>query len=151
MSISEYTIRRPITTLMICASLIVLGAISLNRLPLEYAPTVSWPSMWISANYPSSSPGEVERAITMPMEEVLSTLSGIESMASWSRPNGTRLRVQFNHGTDMDVMSVQVRDRLDRIRNDLPEDLERIEVRRWSTDDWPIMDYSLTWKGVDID
>ena len=74
MKISEYAIRKPITTIMVAVSVLVLGVISLFRLPLEYAPDISWPSMYISFSYPSSSPGEIEREITRPIEEVMATL-----------------------------------------------------------------------------
>jgi HAE1 family hydrophobic/amphiphilic exporter-1 len=57
--------------------------------------------------------------------------------------------MEFNYGTNMDLVSIQVRDRLDQARTVLPDDVERIETRRWSSDDWEIMDYRVTWKGND--
>lgn len=151
MSISEYTVRSPITTIMVCLSLVVLGAISLTRVPLEYAPSLSWPSMYVEVDYPSSSPEEVERNISRPMEEVLATLPNVEAISSWSRDSGSRLRMEFAHGTDMDLMFIQVRDRLDQVRQILPDDVEHMEIRRWDTDDWPILDYSLAWRGDNVD
>ena len=63
MNISESSIRKPITTVMIALSVIVLGAISLGRLPLEYMPDLTFPAIYIEVSYPSSSPEEIERAI----------------------------------------------------------------------------------------
>ena len=149
MKISEYAIKKPITTVMITLSLIVLGVISLFRLPLEYAPDLSWPSIYVSVSYPSSSPEEIERTITRPIEEMMSTLSGVKSINSRSYGSRSRVRMEFDYGTDMDMVAIQVRDRLDQARALLPDDVERIETRRWSTDDWEIMDYRVTWKGKD--
>jgi HAE1 family hydrophobic/amphiphilic exporter-1 len=136
MSISEYAIRKPITAVMVTLSLVVLGIISLFRLPLAYAPDLSWPSMYISVSYPSSSPEEIERSITRPIEEMMSTLSGVKSLSSRSYGSRCWVRMEFDYGTDMDMVSIQVRDRLDQARILLPDDVERIETRRWSSDDW---------------
>jgi hydrophobic/amphiphilic exporter-1 (mainly G- bacteria), HAE1 family len=147
MTISEFSIHKPISTIMVALSFLVIGAISLTRLPLEYAPDLSWPTMYVNVSYPSSSPDEVQRAITRPVEEVMATLSGVKGISSRSYDSRSSIRLAFGFGTDMDMMSIQVRDRLDAVRGLLPDDIGRIETRRWSTDDWEILDYRLTWKG----
>lgn len=145
MKLSEYAIRKPITAVMIALSVIVLGAISLFRLPLMYAPNVSWPSMYINASYPSSSPEEIERGITRPIEEIMGTLSGVKALKSRSYDSRCWVRLEFGFGTDMDLVLVHVRDRLDQVKGQLPDDLERITIRRWNTEDWAILEYRLTW------
>ena len=145
MKLSEYAIRKPITAIMIALSVIVLGAISLFRLPLMYAPDLSWPSMYINASYPSSSPEEIERGITRPIEEIMGTLSGVKGITSRSYDSRCWIRLEFGFGVDMDLMSVHVRDRLDQVKGQLPDDLERISIRRWNTEDWAILEYQLTW------
>lgn len=149
MNLSENAIRKPITTVMCTLSLVVLGFISLFRIPLEYAPDLNWPSMYVSVDYPSSSPEEVERDITRPVEEVMATLSGVKAISSRSNGNRASVRLEFNYGTDMDLMAIRVRDRLDLVRPELPPDVEQIETRRWSSDDWEILDYRMTWLGED--
>ena len=149
MKLSEYAIRKPITTVMVAISVMVLGVISLFRLPLEYLPDFSWPAMYINVNYPSSSPGEIEREITRPIEEVLGTLSHVKALSSNSYDSRSSVRIEFDFGTDMDLMAVQVRDRLDQVRGDLPDDVEQIQIRRWNTEDLPILTYNLIWMGSD--
>ena len=149
MKISENSIKKPITTVMCTLSLIVLGFISLTRIPLEYLPDLNSPSLSVNIDYPSSSPEEVERDITRPVEEVMATLSGVKAISSRSYGNRSYVRMEFDHGKDMDLMAIRVRDRLDIVRPDLPEDVERIETRHWSSDDWEILDYRLTWLGED--
>ncbi|MCZ6632025.1 MAG: efflux RND transporter permease subunit [bacterium] len=149
MKLSQYAIQKPITTVMLTLSVLVMGAISLIRLPLEYAPDASWPSMYVEASYPSSSPEEIERSITRPVEEIMGTLPRIKSMRAQSSSSRASVRLEFDYGTDMDLMAVQVRDRLDQVRGRLPDDLEHIQISRWNLQDRPILYYLLSWQGDD--
>ena len=112
MKLSEYSIKKPITTIMITLSVMVMGLISLSRLPLEYLPSVSFPFLAVNISYPSSSPEEVDRLITRPVEETLATLSGVVSFSSRSSSTGSSIRMEFPFGADMDLVSIQIRDRL---------------------------------------
>jgi len=136
---------------MIALSVIVLGWISLFHLPLEYMPDLSFPSIYIEVNYPSSSPEEIERSISRPIEDVMGTLTGVKGLSSSSYGNRSSIRIEFDYGADMDMISVHVRDRLDQVKNLLPDDVERIEIRRWNFEDFPILEYSVTWAGDDAD
>ena len=149
MNISESSIRKPITTIMVALSVMVLGWISLSRLPLEYLPDLTFPSIYIEVSYPSSSPEEIERNISRPIEEVMGTLTGVKSLSSSSYGSRSSLRIEFDLDVDMDLASVHIRDRLDQVRNDLPDDVERIEIRRWNTEDFPILEYAVSWDGND--
>ncbi len=149
MKLSEYAINKPITAVMVALSLIVMGFISLFRLPLEYAPDLQYPRMYVSFSYPSSSPEEIEKKITKPIEEMLGTIPGVESLRARSYDSRGYVFMEFDYGTDMDLKSIQVRDRVDQVRNQLPEDLERIEMRRWDSSDWEILDYNMIWLGDD--
>lgn len=149
MKLSDQAIHKPITTIMIALSVLVLGAISVTRLPLAWAPDLTWPSMIIFVQYPSSSPEEVEREITQPLEEVMGTLAHVKSLSSQSSGSRCRLRLRFGYDTDMDLMAVHIRDRLDQVKELLPDDVERIEIRRWNTEDWPVLTYTMSWQGED--
>ncbi|MFT5365070.1 MAG: HAE1 family hydrophobic/amphiphilic exporter-1 [Candidatus Latescibacterota bacterium] len=147
MKMSEFAVKRPITTIMTVISIMVLGVISLFRLPLEYMPSITFPSMYISVNYPSSSPEEVARLIARPIEEMMGTLSDVKGISSTASGSSARIRLEFDMKADMDLVAVHVRDRLDQVRNLLPDDVDRIEIRRWNSEDFPILEYSLTWGG----
>ncbi|MDP6038536.1 MAG: efflux RND transporter permease subunit, partial [Candidatus Latescibacteria bacterium] len=149
MKISEYAIKKPITTVMATLSLVVMGFISLFRLPVEYAPDLQYPRMYVSYSYPSSSPEEIERKITKPIEDMLGTIPGVESLRARSYDSRGYVFMEFDYGTDMDLKSIHVRDRMDQVRSQLPDDLERIEMRRWDSSDWEILDYNMTWMGDD--
>jgi HAE1 family hydrophobic/amphiphilic exporter-1 len=117
----------------------VLGWISLTRLPLEFLPTFSSSSIWVSVNYPSTSPEEIERIIVRPLEDSLGTINGIETMSASASSGSGSVSMSFLDGTDMDMAAVEVRDRVDRVRHLLPDDLDRVNIRRFQSTDIPIL------------
>ena len=147
MKISEFAVRRGVTTTMITLSVLVLGVVSLSRLPLEQLPAISSSGITVTGFYPSSSPEEVERHITLPLEETLGTLGNTERISSTSSSDRSSVRVDFKAGTDMDVANMEVRERVDMARRLLPPDLERIQIRRWQSDQRPIVYASMAWRG----
>ncbi len=147
MSIAEFSVNRPVTTIMIIVSAVTLGVISYTKLPLMFFPEMSFPSLNVSAPYPSSSPDEVERLITRPLEDAFGTLTNMENMESTSNSDNARIRIEFETGTDMNMAAMEVRDRIDQVRGELPEDLERVRIRRWNPNDSPIYNFSVAWGG----
>lgn len=147
MSIAEFSVNRPVTTIMIMVSVVVLGVISYTKMPLMFLPDMSFPSLNVSVPYPSSSPDEVERLIARPLEDAFGTLSNLKSMESTSGANDARVRIEFEAGTDMDLASMEVRDRIDQTRGELPSDVNRIRIRRWNPNDMPIYNFSVAWGG----
>ena len=133
--------------LMLILSMVVLGMLALQRLPLTFYPDFSSTSLRISVPYASSSPEEVERLITRPIEEMMGTVSHLDIISSTSSANESSVRLEFLAGTDMGLASVEVRDRLDRVRVQLPDDVDRIFIRRWQTTDMPVIQFSLAWNG----
>lgn len=146
MNISEFSVKKPITMLMIILSIIVLGFMGLQRLPLTFYPDISSSTLRISVPYTSSSPQEVERLIARPIEEVMGTVPHLEQLSSTSTANNASIAVSFLQGTDMGLASVAVRDRLDRVRPHLPEDVERIFIWRWQSTDRPVLEFSMAWE-----
>ena len=136
---SALAVRRPVTTLMLTVSLMLLGLVSLRLLPLEFFPDVDFPGMLIELPYPGSTPEEVERLITRPAEEALATMGGIQRMNSSSSEQGAQIFMFFGWDADMTARGVEARDKLDGIRHLLPADLERVFVRRFSNNDQPAM------------
>jgi len=147
MNISDFAVKKPITMLMIILSIIVLGVLALQRLPLAFLPNFSSDDVDISVPYVSSSPEEVERLITRPIEEIMGTLSHLENISSTSSAEGSNIEVEFVDGIDMGLAAVAVRDRLDRVRPQLPDDVDRIFIRRWRSTDFPVIQFSLAWDG----
>ncbi len=139
MSPTRLAIRRPVTTLMLFLSLMLMGVISTRLLPLEFLPDLAFPGLLVQVPYPGSSPEEVERLITRPLEEALATLGGIQRMNSTSNRDEAVIILFFPWNSDMIARAVEVRDRIDGARGQLPTDVERVTVRKFTTSDDPIL------------
>src|SRR5687768_9711546 len=139
MSIAELSLRRPVSAIMFFVSLMVIGAIAAFRLPLEFFPAVDAPFVFVNIPYPGSTPAEIERTITRPVEEAISTLPGIKRMQSSSRPDAAQLFLEFDWGADVAIKASEVRGKIDAIREELPNDLQRYFVQKFSTGDAPIL------------
>jgi HAE1 family hydrophobic/amphiphilic exporter-1 len=142
--IARFAVERRVTMGMIVLGVLVLGWVSLTRLPLEFLPTFSSSNIWVWAPYPSSSPEETERRIVRPLEDSLGTINGIETLSARASADSGNVNLTFIDGTDMDLAAVEVRDRVDRVRNLLPPDLRRVFVRRFQSEDLPVLRFHLS-------
>ncbi len=132
-------IRRPVTTCMVFVSLAVFGLIATRLLPLEFFPDVDFPGMMVEVPYAGSTPEEVERLIARPIEEALATMGGIQRMMTNATPEGANIIMFFGWDADMDSRGVEAKDKIDGIRHRLPDDVERVFVRRFTSGDEPIL------------
>jgi len=139
MKITQSSLRRPVTTIMIFISFIVVGGITSRMLPLEFFPTFEYPYVNINIPYPNSTPEEIERQITRPVEEVLATISGIKRMVSNSNENNCSIFLEFDWGVDSNIKAREAKEKIDSIRNQLPNDLERFYVGRISMSDIEVL------------
>ena len=140
MSVAELSIRRPVTAVMLFVSLFVIGLIAALRLPLEAFPEVSPPFIFVQMPYSGSTPEEVERTVLRPVEEAIATMSGVKRMDSSARADGANVFLQFSDwDRDVAIAASEARERIDAIRDDLPEDLQRYFVMKFSTTDQPIL------------
>lgn len=147
MNLPEFSLRKPVTVIVVMLIFITIGIISIIKLPLEMFPDTSFPSLMVQVTYRSSSPEEVERIITRPLEDILATTNSLKGLRSTSSSTGARLFIEFDTGTNMDVASMEIRDKVDQVRDRLPNDLERIRIRRWSTSDRPVISCSVSIPG----
>ncbi|MCB1554067.1 MAG: efflux RND transporter permease subunit [Xanthomonadales bacterium] len=140
MNLAERSLKRPVTAVMFYVSLVVIGIIAAFRLPLEQFPDVNVPFIFVSLPYPGSTPQEVDRTITRPAEEALSTLPGISRMGANSRPDGSQVFIQFKDwDRDIELTASEARERIDAIRGELPDDLQRYFVFKFSPSDQPVL------------
>ena len=139
MNITDFSLRRPVMTLMIFLSFVVIGLISSRLLPLEFFPELDAPFVVINIPYPNSTPEEIEREITRPVEEILATISDVKRMVSDSSENSVNIFLEFDWGIDTDVKTIETKERIESIRSQLPLDLERISIQKFNTSDMPIL------------
>ena len=132
MTLPELAIRRHVTTLMILVSLAVLGTVAVTRLPLAYLPEMEEPELFVQLPYPNAAPEQVQRMIVEPMEEALGGISGLREMTGRCDEEGGRIQLEFGWSTNMHLARVEIWEKIDRVRDQLPEDMEDIMV----TTDW---------------
>ncbi|MBU4253272.1 MAG: efflux RND transporter permease subunit [Acidobacteria bacterium] len=147
MNLPEFSIKRPVTVIVGMLIFITIGIISIIKLPLEMMPDTSFPGLMVQVPYTSSSPEEVERIITRPLEDILSTINNLESMSSTSSASSSNIHMQFKGGTNMDLATMEIRDKIDQVRDKLPDDIEDIRIRRFAMNDRPVIQLSLSLPG----
>ncbi len=136
---TEIALRRPVTTVVIFVALALVGLIASRLLPLEKFPDIEFPGIFIQIPYAGSTPEEVERLITRPVEEALATLSGVERMYSSSSENMSEIFLQFDWDQSMGSKGIEARAKVDGIRHELPADIRRIFIFTGSLGDQPVL------------
>jgi len=139
MNISRSAVHRPIFTIMVVLIVIILGGISLIRLPIDLMPDITYPTLTIRTLYENASPEEIEELVTRPVEEAMSAVPGVEYVYSTSAEGSSNVRVSFTWGTDLDTASNDIRDRLDRVIPHLPEDAERPRLYKFDIANFPVL------------
>ncbi len=139
MNLSEFSIKRPIFVSMLILVVLVLGFISLSRLPVDLMPDITYPTLNVSTSYPNTAPEEMEQIITRPIEEALSSVPGVEEIFSVSSQGGSTVRVMFEWGTNIDEAANEIRERIDRIVGRFPEEVQRPTLRKFDPAQSPIL------------
>lgn len=137
--LARLALRRPVTIWMIFIAMLLLGLVSSRLLPLERFPGIDIPQLVVQVPYANTTPAESERLLTRPLEEALATIPNIKQMNSSSDDSGGSIILMFDWSTDINVKSIEVREQVDNIRHTLPDDLERIFIFHFNTDDMPIL------------
>jgi HAE1 family hydrophobic/amphiphilic exporter-1 len=139
MSIPRFAIERPIMMTMICSIVVLLGGISLTRLPVDLLPDIQQPTITVRVSYPGVGPLEMEELITRPLEQALSATAGLEQINSTSQEGNSNLRLNFSWGIDLNEAMNDMRTRIDRVRGRLPEDADPPTIFKFDSNSMPIM------------
>ena len=139
MNHTELALRRPVTTVVVFVALSLVGLLASRLLPLEKFPDIEFPGIFVQIPYEGSTPEEVERLITRPVEEALATLSGVERMFSSSNENQAEIFLQFGWDQSMGAKGIEARAKVDGIRHLLPADVRRVLVFTGSLGDQPVL------------
>jgi hydrophobic/amphiphilic exporter-1 (mainly G- bacteria), HAE1 family len=136
---SRFAVNHPVFTIMSVLIVMILGGISLSRLPIDLMPDITYPTLSVSTTYENASPREIEELITRPIEEAMSAVPGVEQVTSVSAEGQSQVRVSFTWATDLDAAANDVRDRLDRVAPRLPDEAERPFLRKFDLASFPIL------------
>ena len=143
MSIPRLAIERPITMFMLSAVVMLIGGLSLARLPVDLMPDVSFPSITVRVGYAGVGPLEMEELVTRPIEQALSAVAGLERLESTSSEGSARVTLNLAWGTDLNEAADDIRNRLDRVRGRLPEEAEAPVMFKFDASAAPIMGVGL--------
>jgi len=136
--------QRPVAVWMLFLAIVLLGVISYFRLPIDLLPDVSYPRLVIYTVYEEVAPAEVERRITEPIEGQAASVPGVERVTSVSRYGVSLVTLRFAWGTDMDFAMLNVRERMDNVREQLPETVGRPTILRVDPESDPVMTLSVS-------
>ncbi|MDX8345762.1 efflux RND transporter permease subunit [Rossellomorea sp. YZS02] len=145
MKISDFSIRRPVFTIVTMLLILILGGVSLLRIPLKLIPDLNPPVGVVVTNYPGAGPQEVMEKVTKPLEESLSTLPGMKNIQSTSREGSNFILLEFSWSTSIDDIENDVLQRLD--QTPLPDGAENPRFLKFDPAQFPIIQFSLREEG----
>lgn len=147
MSLSTLALKRPVSTLSATLALILLGAVSLGKMPVSLLPDVALPVLTIRTVYEGAAPEEISRLVAEPIEKSVGNTPGLVEMRSVSRNGEGTTTLRFGWGTDMPKTVLAVREKLDNARNVLPSDAQRPTLLTSDPGERPIAVLGLTGPG----
>ncbi len=144
MNLSALSIKRPIFITCIVALMLILGVISLGKMPVDLFPDVTFPIVAVQVTYPGASPIDLEKQVSKPLEDELGSLSGLKNMTSNNLDSAAIIILEFKLGTDIKEAEQQIRNRIGNIRRNLPNDVYEPVIRRFDPADQPVITLAIT-------
>lgn len=146
MILSRISIQRPVLASMMSLGLVLFGLISLTRLPVRELPDIEPPIVNVTSVYPGANAAVVETEVTERLEEAISSIEGIKTLTSQSQEQVSQITVEFDLSRDVDLAAQDVRDRVSRVRGQLPESVKEPVVAKQDANASPVM-----WIGLSSD
>jgi len=144
MKLSDSSIRRPVTTVMIAVALLVFGIVGVSRMPVDTLPKITVPMVIVGTVYPGAGPQEVEASVTLPLEKQLGGTPSLKDMSSRSIENISVITLEFEWGANLDAASADIRDRLAIATSALPDEAQTPFIFKLNTSLMPVAQYTLT-------
>ena len=146
-SFIELVVKKPVAVCMGIVAIVILGIVSLSRLPVDFLPNMELPFISVRTTYDNAGPEEVEKSVTRLIESAVSGINNVKTITSSSREGISSVFIEFNWGSDLSSATADIREALDRIRSSLPDDAESPAVYKFSTDNIPVM--AIAFYGTD--
>lgn len=143
MILSDLSVKRPVFATVVSMLLVAFGVISFNELSVRELPDVDPPVVSVQTSYPGANAGVVETRITQIIESSIAGVDGIKTMESNSRDGRSSITIEFDLDRDIDAAANDVRDRLSRVVDRLPEEVDPPEVAKADADTRPIIWFNL--------
>lgn len=140
MGITKFVLKRPVTTVLAILCLIVFGYQSITGATLELTPDMDMSMMIIMTTYNGASPDDINELVTKPLEDSVSTLSGLDSISSQSSEGMSLIMLEYEYGTDMDEAYDDLKKKVDLVANmELPDDADTPNIIEMSSSARPDM------------
>jgi len=144
MALYESAVKKPVTTALIFVAIIFIGAFAYYRLPIDLFPKIETNQLTVIISYPGASASDVETNVTRPLEDALNTAENLKKLTSQSRDNMSLVTLEFNYGTDINIATNDVRDKIDMVKSRLPDEISTPIIFKFSMDMIPVVIYSAT-------
>jgi len=139
MSLYSSAVKRPIMTTLCFVAIAIMGLFSLKLLPIDLYPDIDTNTIMVMTSYQGASAQDIEQNVTRPLENTLNSVENLKHITSKSRENISVITLEFEYGKDIDVLTNDVRDKLDMVSSMLPDDAETPVIFKFSTDMIPIV------------
>ena len=143
MWLTRVSILRPVTITMMVLAIIVLGLTSLQKVPVDLYPKIDIPFVTITSVYAGAGPQEIETLVSKPIEDSVSTISGVKNVTSTSSEGVSVVAIEFELGTELNTATNDVREKLDAARMDLPRDMDPSVIEKFSISSFPVVEFTL--------
>ena len=139
MKLSDLAIKRPVTTVIMVLLVVLLGVIAFNRVHVDLLPNITLPVAVVITNYEGVGPEEIETMVTRPIESAVATVTNISNLSSSSSTGSSIVMVEFNWGTDMDMATLDMREKIDLVEGYLPDGVSKPIIVQFDPSMLPIM------------
>ena len=139
MSLYEGAVKKPIMTSLSFLAVAIFGLFSLSKLPIDLYPDIETNTIMVMTSYAGASASDIENNVTRPLENTLNSVSNLKHITSKSSENISVITLEFEYGYDIDVLTNDVRDKLDMVSSQLPDDVDTPIIFKFSTDMIPIL------------
>lgn len=139
MNLPEFSVHRPVFITMVFLMTLVIGAVALSRLKIDMLPEIEMPTLSIRTEFNGASPEIMERQVTRVIEEIVSTVPGVEEITSDSSEGNSNVQVRFTWDTDIDFAALDIRSVLEDEFDELPDDIERPKIRKFDVGSFPVV------------
>jgi HAE1 family hydrophobic/amphiphilic exporter-1 len=144
MGLLRIFVRRPVLSTMLLMAFIVLGFFSYNRMIIELFPNIEFPFVIVTTVYPGASPQEVESQVTKKVEDAVSTIANVKSLQSSSMENLSQVFIEFELETDVDLDAIDVKDKVDAIQMEMPDNAEKSIITKFDFSAFPIIEIAVS-------
>ncbi|WP_262695395.1 efflux RND transporter permease subunit [Kordiimonas aquimaris] len=150
MILSDISVKRPVFATVISLMLVAFGVISFGDIPVRELPDVDPPIVGVRTNYPGANAAVVETRVTQIVESAIAGVPGIKTIESTSRDGSSNITIEFDLDRDIDSGANDVRDRVSRVLNNLPEEVDPPEIAKADSDTRPILWFNLASPVMDV-